>query len=528
MDTDSSGLASEAAPGAAGVWDDAAAAACSSELSLRALTSRWIGSDAAMAVFGGGNTSVKGPWPARGDPSEPCLYVKGTGADLAEVTEADFTPIRLRAAAALLRGPALDNVALMQALDPIKLDRDAPRPSIETLLHAALPHKFVEHTHADAILAVINTASGPDTARRLFGTKAPLVPFRHSGFDLAAACAEVYDREHSGDTIGLLLAFHGVVAFGNDARESHRNLYELRAIAERHLRDRGAWTLATGPTPRRTWERAVALAGLRLALSRTAGFPMVLHVDDCAETMGFVARTDLARIALQGPPTPQHAVFTKRLPALGLDVDAYARDYVVYRQQFGAAYPADLRPDPAPRVLLDPAYGAIAASIDGRHANMTSTVYRHDIDIISRASAHNDYVSLPPEAVLAAEVHYGGFERARLARRAADLPLLGCIVAIGGGQTLSWSPLARALRAAGADVFALGPEQDATAGVYRHGGIDIFLCPHPGVSPGSQVELLLEYSPGGGLVLSPSPEADVEDIVETAALVWASVPGAPA
>jgi hypothetical protein len=123
-------------------------------------------------------------------------------------------------------------------------------------------------------------------------------------------------------------------------------------------------------------------------------------------------------------------VFTKRLPALGLDAAGYARTYRRYVAADGAGLEAGRMPDPAPRVLLEPSLGVIAASVDARHAHMTAQVYRHDVEIISRASGHDRYVSLPPPAILAAEVHYGGFDRALLRRRAGDLPLLGCIVGL--------------------------------------------------------------------------------------------------
>ncbi|MBK8018377.1 MAG: class II aldolase/adducin family protein [Betaproteobacteria bacterium] len=297
-------------------WDEQAAAACPDELSLRALTSRWIGGDPTLALYGGGNTSVKAPWTAAEASASTALFVKGSGADLAAVTPGDFTPVALDRALALLDAHDLDNDALMRALGPLKLDPASPRPSIETLMHACLPHRYVEHTHADAVLAVINTEGGEASAARVFGSCAPLVPFRHSGFDLAMACADVYRREATDASIGLLLAFHGVVAFGDSARQSYEHLYELVRRAERHLQENGAWDLPRAVSPVRSWETALRLARLRAGLSVASGFPMVLTVDDSPEAVAFCRRSDATVLARIGPPTPQHAVFTKRFPAL--------------------------------------------------------------------------------------------------------------------------------------------------------------------------------------------------------------------
>ena len=417
----------------------------------------------------------------------------------------------------------LDNEALMRALAPLVLDPASPRPSIETLMHAALPHRHVEHTHTDDVLAVINTADGESIARQVFGDVAPLVPFRHSGFALAAACAEVWRPERTARTIGLLLAFHGMVAFGDSARESFERLYALAAMARRHLQERDAWTLPRAQVPERSWAQALRLLALRQALSREAGFPVVLRVDDSPECIAFCRRSDLAEIALQGPPTPQHAVFTKRLPALGLDVGAYAHDYRCYVADHGAGFETRRIPDPAPRVLLDPSLGLIAASVDGRHAAMTAQVYRHDVDIISRASGHDRYVSLPPEAILAAEVHYGGFDRALLSRREVDRPLLGCIVGLSPEHLASLGP---ALACLGADVVALPPDLPAALSLaWSHGGLDACVLVPGSTGLHASAEAMLAASPGGGMVLREAPGTQHTTLLADLARTWSITTG---
>jgi rhamnose utilization protein RhaD (predicted bifunctional aldolase and dehydrogenase) len=503
-----------------GSWNDVTAADCSSELELRALVSRWIGADPAMALHGGGNTSLKSHW----RDGRPCLHVKGSGADLAEVTVRDFATVDLTGARAVLdAGTDLDNEALAQALAPLMLEATSPRPSIETLMHAALPHRHVEHTHADDVLAVINTSDGGRLAREVFGDVAPLVPFRHSGFALAAACADVWRRQHSDHTIGLLLAFHGVVAFGDSARQSFERLYRLAGMAREYLREQDAWDLPRAEPPARTWPQALRLLALRQALSREAGFPMVLHVDDSPECLAFCQRPDLAIIALQGPPTPQHAVFTKRLPALGLDAACYASAYRRHVEADGAGLEAGRIPDPAPRVLLEPSIGVIAASVDAHHARMTAQVYRHDLEIISRASGHDRYISLQPEAILAAEVHYGGFDRALLRRRSGDLPLLGCIVGLAPGHLPMLAP---ALARKGADAVPLPADQDASLALaWSHGGLDVCVLAPGSTGLHSAVEAMLAASPGGGLVLTRAPGTQQDTLLADLVHAWSAATG---
>ena len=487
-------------------WNPALAAGFDSALELRAYSSRLLGADPTLVLHGGGNTSVKGTW-ARADGSTiPCLHVKGSGADLARVVATDFTPLALEPARALLDGPSLTDDAFIAALAPLVLRPDAPRPSIETLLHAALPASHVEHTHSDNVLALVNTDAGSAIARAVFGDLAPVVPFRHSGFDLARACADVFARDATDRTVGLILAFHGVVAFGNDAQASYDNMLRLAQLAEDYLRGKGAWDLTRTAAVVLDATDALALARLRRSLSAIAGFPLVLARDDDPEVMGFVGRDDLPDIALQGPPTPQHSIFTKRVPMIGRDADGYAHAYRAYLQTAAPPGTEPHRlPDPAPRVALDRRLGLVGAGIDARHAAITTEVYRHDIDIISRASAHDRYRALPPGQVLAGEIHYGGFERRLRLAAATHAPLLGAIVLVVDGGAHA-AACATALRHAGADVFVQPPTDDlATAAIdlaLAHGGLDLIAGAEPGSIVPDIIAALFEQSP-----FSPAPGA---------------------
>ena len=412
-------------------WDDAAARRCQSALALRAYTSRLIGSDRSLVLYGGGNTSLK---------LDDTLYVKGTGSNLATVREEHFTALDLGALRALLQETALPDAELMRRIDGCKRDPAAPKPSIETLLHAVLPYAFVEHAHADAVLAVANVADCAVACAAAFGELAPVVPYRHSGAALARACRDVFEREATPHTIGLILAFHGVVAFGNTARASYENLLRLVSRAEDYLRQHGA------PTPAAMAEAAAnpaaadsatadsatvdsatvdsatvdfaTTANLHAAVSAVAGFPLALKVLSTPATLAYARRPDLAGISQQGPPTPQHAIYTKRVPLLGSDVGAYAADYRAYlARTLGIV--ADGRIDAAPRIALSPAFGLCAFGVDAHHAAVAAEIYVHDIDIITRASAHGTYRSAAEQDIARAELAYGGFEQRVRARMSA-------------------------------------------------------------------------------------------------------------
>lgn len=387
------------------LWNDEAAGQCATPLALRAYTSRLIGGNCDLVLQGGGNTSFK---------TAHILHVKGSGSDLSAVREEHFTALDLHALRELLDDSQAGDAELMRRVDDCKQLPLAPKPSIETLMHAALPFSHVEHAHADAVLAVANVASCEATCSEVFGKLAPVVPYRHSGIALARACKTVFESKATASTIGLILAFHGVVAFGHSARESYENLVRLVGLAEEWLQRRRAWTL---PRASETAGSAGAAEALRAAASEIAGFPLAMHLDSSPEVLAFSRRTDLAELSRQGPPTPQHAIFTKRLPLVGSDMAAYAAEYRDYLdRELGMAA---ARIDAAPRIILDSGFGMCAFGVNSHYAAVAAEVFRHDITIISRASAHGQYRAAPVHDIARAELEYGGFEQRILARAAA-------------------------------------------------------------------------------------------------------------
>ena len=407
------------------LWNDVEAASLKNDLALRAYTSRLLGGEKTLVMYGGGNTSVK-----LRENGEDILYVKGSGADLAQVTEKDFTPVRLAAVRPLIQRDAMSNAEMGAQFRAALTEPQAPHPSIETLLHAILPFKWVEHTHADAILAVANTDHGEHHVRAAFADTVVIVPYRHSGFELAKACHDVFSREATARTIGMVLMQHGIFAFGDNARESYERMIALVTRAEDYLKSRGAWDIPPAspftkgglrgisaahqipPSPPFTKGgiSSLAIATLRRDISCAAGFPLVMTLSSDLLSLAFARRPDLESLSQRGPATPQHAVFTKRVPMLGRDITAFTAAYRRYLEE-NATEQAERLPDAAPRIVLDPEWGLISAGITAFYADAAGEIYRHSMKIQSRAEALDAYASLPPREVLAAEIEYGGFEQ---------------------------------------------------------------------------------------------------------------------
>ena len=472
-------------------WNDTAAAACTTELGLRVYSSRLIGSDPVMVLYGGGNTSVK---LKEGDTD--VLYVKGSGADLGAVSETDFTPLSLPPLLGLLEHEGLPVDSLVAALRPYVLRSDAPRPSIETLMHAVLPWKFVEHTHAAPVLAICNTAHSIENLRAAFGDTLVIVPYHHSGFDLARACAAAYAEQYRPGMTGMVLLHHGVCAWGKDARSSYKAMLGLAQRAEDFLRARDAWELDQAPdAPRQIAPaQALAIARLRREASRAAGRPLTVTLRDDPASLAFARRGDLERITSHGPATPGHAIFTKRFPQLGRDVAAFVARYQAHLARLDGARGIDC----APRVVLDAELGLLGLGINKFYADAAAEVYRSDAAVIARAEKLDAYATIAPDLILKAELEYAGFE----ARVAGRDPRAGRVILVA--DALQHAAAIQAELAAGGAVIALDTDPAVSTLAQAPGYLG--LCAQPD-SPADRARVLdLAIRAFGGIdrILHPS------------------------
>jgi len=411
-------------------WSDAEAAQYGGPLGPRVYTSRLLGREKSLVLHGGGNTSVKLREKDVFGEERDVLYVKGSGHDL-ETIEADgFAPLPLAYMQKLPRLASLSDAQMVNELATHVLRAGAPSPSVETLLHALLPHRYVDHTHADAVLAISNAADGEKRIREIYGERVAVIPYVMAGFDLAAHCAREFPKQASAKTVGMVLLSHGIFSFGAEARESYERMIELVSMAEDYLQKKKAWhfDLRAGNAVAAKREE---IASLRRAISEQAGFPVVLKVNDSGKFRGFAQRPDVEKLAQQGPATPDHLLFTKPRPMIGRDVAAYARRYREYFERHaGKAKEPKSMLDPAPRMVLDPGLGFAAAGRDAREAAIIEELYDHTIDVILRAEALGGWRAVGEDHLF--DIEYWDLEQAKL-RKAGRPPVFGGEVALVTG-----------------------------------------------------------------------------------------------
>jgi len=427
--------------------------------------SRKLGGDPSLVLKGGGNTSVKvGERDVAGRPVH-VLRVKGSGSDLAFAKHADFAPVRLDDVLPLIERGDMSDEEMVEYLGRTLTDPGAPRPSIETLLHAFIPAAAVFHSHADAILQLINNADPHAALNDALGDEILRIPYRRPGFLLSKEVGEAVRA--APDAPGLVLLNHGLVTWGSSPEEAYRRHLELvdRARAYVQARDPAAVFAAEpryvlGDEDRR--RAAAALAPMiRGALS--AERRVILRYTDSPEVLAFAGSPRARSASAAGAATPDHILTTKVRP-LWVDVDdpsdtdaataSFAAALETYRAEV-AAYVSRHRGDepvldPSPRIVLVPGVGMFTAGKDAKAAELARDIYLHTIAIIAGAETLGGYRSLAEPEQFRAE--YWPLELFKLTLAAPERELARRVALVTGAAGGLGRAIAHRLAAAGAHV----------------------------------------------------------------------------
>ncbi len=413
------------------LWNSEEAAQYVGDLALRVYTSRLLGREPALVLHGGGNTSVKIKEKNLLGDEEDILYVKGSGWDLATIETAGFSPVRIPHLLKLAKLDQLTDAEMVNELKTQMTRANAPSPSVETILHATLPYKYVDHTHADAIVAITNTANGKERITEIYRDKVVIIPYVMPGFDLARVCAQRFAAEAGEQTIGMVLLNHGIFSFGETAQESYERMIALVSEAEAYLQQYTPWPVSTPNSPVTATDLAPTLAQFRHQLSTVAGFPMIVSLQRTAKTLAFAQRQDVGTISQQGPATPDHVIRTKRLPLLGTDIEAYTQAYQDYFTRYHSTEQTML--DPAPRVMIDSELGVCTVGKTAKAAQIVADIYDHTIDVIGAATDLGGYQALSAEDIFAVE--YWELEQAKLRKGGKAPAFTGEIALVTGAAS---------------------------------------------------------------------------------------------
>jgi rhamnulose-1-phosphate aldolase/alcohol dehydrogenase len=471
------------------LWNDADATAYISryhdpDLALRLYSSRLLGQEPRLVLHGGGNTSVKTTETDLFGIKTPVLRIKGSGWDLASIEPIGLPAVRLEPLLKLEQLENLSDQAMVNYLRGCLMDSSAPTPSVETLLHAFLPDRYIDHSHALAVLAVVDQVDGEHLARQIFGNRVGYVPYVMPGFSLAKAAAAEYRRNPQVE--GLVLMKHGLFTFGENAKESYTRTIDLNNLAAEFVQKAGRIPVFI---PRSWSEREVVSISdiapiLRggLANASPASIPVrwILDFRRSDQILEFVNGRQVADYASRGTITPDHLIRTKGTPLILPipEADALAEfrhqtadaiaDYIErYRSYFhrNNSRQADSKSplDPVPRVVLVPGHGLFGVGKSAKEAAMVADIAETWIETVTAAESIGRFSSLDETQQF--EMEYWSLEQAKL--RAASEPRLSRqVVLITGGAGTIGGAVARAFAQEGAEIAIAdldGQKADQTA-----------------------------------------------------------------
>lgn len=441
--------------------------------------SRLLGADPTLVLHGGGNTSVKTIGTDITGKQQEIMHVKGSGHDLAKISEAGLNPLRRTRLLELAALNELSDVEMVNEVRQAGVVPDAPRASVETLVHAVIPSRFVLHTHADTVVTLTNASLSDERIHEILGPGVEVLPYCKPGFDLAQEMKRVMSEASVNSVDAVVHRHHGLFTFHDDGGRAYERHLELVGRARRAI---VVPSHATKPhTSSGTEARAnftKKLAELRRKVSMVAGQPMMLRQHTDPQAMNFINRPDLASVTKRGTATLEHVIRTKAEPCLGLDVTDYGRRYRQRFEHHSQRHPASLTMlDPAPRVILDRELGLVVVGRTEKEMDIVEDIYRHTMAIIESAQRIGQYRSLNDKDLF--DIEYWELEQAKLTAERSSPALTGEVVMLGGENSpQEYQSTVYALRSAGATVITTD-RQDGPEAVHeivrRFGGIDIVI-----------------------------------------------------
>ena len=398
------------------------------ELALRVYSSRLIGKCPDLVLHGGGNTSVKTKFIDLFGESHDVLYVKGSGWDLATIEAEGFAPVRIDQLLKLADFDELSDADMVRSQRAAMLDPMAPNPSVEAILHALIPYRYVDHTHADAVVTLTNTPDGENAIKSIYGDRILIIPYVMPGFILAKTVANISKNINWEEIDGMVLMHHGIFTFSDEAKKSYDNMIDFVNLAENAL----------GAAPKIS-SRIGKLTTLELSITRSEvckilGAPFFAKFNGEPEVLQFCEGKRIREISTRGPLTPDHVIRTKRIPLIieddiALSIRCYAEEYQSYFKNYANEGLHIL--DSAPRWAIWPNKGIICFGKCQNDVKIVEDIALHTIKAIDSAERHGGWKALPETDVF--DVEYWELEQAKI-NKTRNTPLFeGQGVLITGG-----------------------------------------------------------------------------------------------
>lgn len=368
------------------LYDEKKAKECKDDLDLRVYTSNLLGQNDELVLHGGGNTSVKSQ--VNG---EDILYVKGSGWDLSDIQREGFSPVKLDALLEMAKLEELSDSEMVRLQREAMTDKDAPNPSVEAILHALIPYKFVDHTHADAVVTISNSVTGKENIAKLYPNFL-VVDYVMPGFELAHKIYEM-TKDLDWDSIeGIILHHHGIFTFDDDAKASYEKMINAVSKAEEFLDENAVVHIEHNYV-----HSECDIAKITRVFSEIKKYPVHININQSPLAAFYASQPNLKEFASRGVLTPEHIIRTKRAPLVMEDTDLeggiinYVKDYEAYFKEFATD---EVMLNPTPNYMIIKNLAVISFGKDKKEAAIINDIVEHTMLAVLRADKLGGYESI--------------------------------------------------------------------------------------------------------------------------------------
>jgi rhamnose utilization protein RhaD (predicted bifunctional aldolase and dehydrogenase) len=386
------------------LWNKKKAAVCKSDLEMRVYSSNLLGQCDELVLHGGGNTSVKTVVDG-----EDVLFVKGSGWDLVSIKEEGFSPVKMKTLLEMAKLPALSDGDMVSGHKAAMTDKSAPNPSVEAILHALIPYKFVDHTHADAVVTISNSENGLSDIKKVFPNFL-IVDYVMPGFVLAHTIYEMTKDLDWSSIDGIILHNHGIFTFDNDARESYEKMIEAVMQAEVFLKQNASFNIA------HKFEHSECdMQKIVKVLSEAKGYDVSININQSPLANYYASQDNLREFATRGVLTPEHIIRTKRVPLIMEDTDlagevaTYMQEYKEYFKEYSNG---EVMLNAAPNYMIIKNLAVISFGKTPKEAAIINDIVEHTMKAVLRADKLGGYKSISLKDSFAME--YWELEQAKL------------------------------------------------------------------------------------------------------------------
>ena len=385
------------------LWCDEESKNFKTDLEMRVYTSNLLGRSDELVLHGGGNTSVKTTVD-----SEEILLVKGSGWDLVSIKAEGFAPVKMSTLLEMAKLETLSDSDMVSGQKAAMIDKSAPNPSVEAILHAIIPFKVVDHTHADAVVTLSNCEKGVENIEKLFPNFL-IVPYVMPGFILAKTINDMIQGLDWSKCEGIILHNHGIFTFDDDAKKSYDKMIDAVTLAEDFLSENAKVDLLKSDN------KSFDISKIKEILSKEKGYEVFIKENSWDLAFTYASQKNLNTFATRGVLTPEHIIRTKRIPLIveSENIEEELQNYKIeYKKYFERFSKDEICLNPTPNYVVVKEYGILAIGKNEKEANIINDIIEHTMMAVLRADKLGGYKSISEKDSF--EMEYWELEQAKL------------------------------------------------------------------------------------------------------------------